>query len=173
MLLLQLLGIYSLLSAFRELRVRESAILRYGRSAFVVVPLHVLSIYISLILRTHAHAHRMLGLPRHAMSVMIALQTLSHSVPGWLLGLCASVVVLHYAFRIFSSLTGLNLYFGLSTFPVLISSIYGVVVPLLVAVVILAGAMSESIVEGLLVRRAAHIAAITISRAAERFSMRM
>ena len=112
----------------------------------------------------------MLGLPRYAMSMVVCIQTLVHSTPGWLLGLGVSIAALHVTFSIFSSLTGLRLYFGLSAFALSVSALYGVVVPLLVGAALLQSAMGASIVQGLRAYRSVQATVLTISRASERFS---
>jgi hypothetical protein len=112
----------------------------------------------------------MVGLPRYAISVIVAMQTLVHSTPGWAAGLGLSVFVLHFAFGVFSSLTGLHISFGISPFSFFVSAIYGLLVPLIVCSVIVAGAMRASIVAGLQARGAVHTAVITIARASERLS---
>ena len=138
--------------------MRESAILRHVNTTSPVKGLQI---------------GRMIGLPRYAMSVIVAIQTLVHSTPGWLLGLGVSVLVLHATFRVFSSFTGLNLYFGVSPFAFLVSAIYGVLVPLIVGAVIVASAMRASIVEGLQARGPVKAVAFTVTRATEQLSSGM
>lgn len=114
----------------------------------------------------------MVGLPRYAMSVIVVMQTLAHSTPGWAAGLALSALVLHYAFSVFSALTGLHLDFGLSPFAFFVSALYGLVVPLLVCASIVTGAMKASIVAGLQ-QRASQSVALTITRASEHLSTGM
>lgn len=114
----------------------------------------------------------MVGLPRYAMSAIVVIQTLAHSTPGWAAGLALSALVLHYAFSVFSSLTGLHLDFGISPFAFFVSALYGLVVPLLVCAALVTGAMKASIVAGLQ-QRAFQSVALTITRASERLSTGM